>query len=147
VTEAQGRAAVVAEAKTWLGTPWHHRGRLKGVGVDCAQFVIGAYVGAGVIADIETGEYPRDWHVHKDIERFVPFVLRIAREIDVAAVQPADLLVYKIGHVYSHGALVLDWPLGIHAAVQEQIVTLCDLDRDAGLITPARRAFTLKEWP
>lgn len=24
----------VAEAVTWLGTPYHHQGRVKGVGVD-----------------------------------------------------------------------------------------------------------------
>ena len=24
----------VAEALTWLGTPYHHQGRVKGVGVD-----------------------------------------------------------------------------------------------------------------
>ena len=31
------RARIVAEAMTWLGTPYHHRGKLKGIGVDCAQ--------------------------------------------------------------------------------------------------------------
>jgi NlpC/P60 family putative phage cell wall peptidase len=32
---------VVRTARTWLGTPYHHQGRLKGVGVDCAGLVIG----------------------------------------------------------------------------------------------------------
>jgi cell wall-associated NlpC family hydrolase len=32
---------IVKEAKTWEGTPFHHQGRLKGVGVDCAGLVIG----------------------------------------------------------------------------------------------------------
>ena len=31
---------VVREAKTWLGTPFHHQGRLKGVGVDCAGVIV-----------------------------------------------------------------------------------------------------------
>ena len=35
------RAAVVAEAIAWLGTPYHHRARIKGVGVDCAQLALG----------------------------------------------------------------------------------------------------------
>lgn len=35
------RAEVVAEAMTWLGTPWRHQGRLKGVGVDCLGLIIG----------------------------------------------------------------------------------------------------------
>ena len=73
--ESSQRAAVVAEALTWLGTPWAHRGRVKGVGVDCAQFVLAAYAGAGVIQAFDTGEYPRDWHIHKGEERFLSFVL------------------------------------------------------------------------
>jgi NlpC/P60 family putative phage cell wall peptidase len=32
---------VVLQARTWLHTPYHHQGRLKGVGVDCAGLVIG----------------------------------------------------------------------------------------------------------
>src|ERR1700736_4246432 len=86
MTALEQRAAVVAEAMTWLGTPWRHRGRVKGAGVDCAQFVIKAYAGAGLIDDFDTGEHPPDWHIHRDEERFLPFVPRFAREIDAAAV-------------------------------------------------------------
>lgn len=32
---------VVLQARTWLHTPYHHQGRLKGVGVDCAGLIIG----------------------------------------------------------------------------------------------------------
>lgn len=32
---------IVAEARTYLGTPFHHQGRLKGVGVDCVGLVTG----------------------------------------------------------------------------------------------------------
>jgi NlpC/P60 family putative phage cell wall peptidase len=34
-------ADVVRVARTWLGTPYHHQGRLKGVGVDCAGLLVG----------------------------------------------------------------------------------------------------------
>ncbi len=146
MTEAQGRAALVAEARSWLGTPWHHRARVKGVGVDCAQFVVGVYSGAGLVDPIETGEYPRDWHIHKDVERFLTSVLPFAREIDEGAVKPGDHVLCKIGRVFSHGFIVLDWPVGIHAAVNEGAVVLCDLDRDAGLISGLKRYFTYKGW-
>ena len=29
------RQRVVAEAETWLRTPYHHMGRIKGGGIDC----------------------------------------------------------------------------------------------------------------
>ena len=32
---------VEIEARTWLGTPFHHQGRLKGVGVDCVGLLVG----------------------------------------------------------------------------------------------------------
>lgn len=35
------RAQIVAEARSYIGTPYHHQGRLKGVGVDCAGIVVG----------------------------------------------------------------------------------------------------------
>ena len=32
---------VVRVARTWLGTPYHHQGRVKGAGVDCAGLLGG----------------------------------------------------------------------------------------------------------
>lgn len=42
------RSAIVNEALTWEGTPWHHHQRVKGAGVDCVQFLfaVGQSVGA-----------------------------------------------------------------------------------------------------
>lgn len=32
---------IYAAAKTWIGTPFHHQGRVKGVGVDCLGLLVG----------------------------------------------------------------------------------------------------------
>jgi NlpC/P60 family putative phage cell wall peptidase len=32
---------IVAQARTWLGTPFHHQARLKNVGCDCLGLVVG----------------------------------------------------------------------------------------------------------
>src|SRR5690625_738099 len=50
--------AIVTAAREWLGTPFRHRGRLKGVGVDC----IGLAVGVARALDlpvIDNLDYPR----------------------------------------------------------------------------------------
>lgn len=146
MTEAEGRLAVWAEALSWLGTPWHHEARVKGVGVDCAQFLIGAFAGAGIVEPFDTGSYPRDWHVHRDVERMVPIVLRFCDEIDDAEPLMADIFVCKIGRVYSHAGIVGPWPQGAHASVADRCVCLCDLDRDLGLISGPRRFFRFKGW-
>lgn len=33
--------AIIAEARTWIGTPFVHQGRVKGLGVDCGGLVLG----------------------------------------------------------------------------------------------------------
>lgn len=47
------RAVVTAEAATWLRTPYHHMGRVKGGGTDCRMLLAGLYEAAGVIPHIE----------------------------------------------------------------------------------------------
>lgn len=37
------RAAIVAEARAWLGTPYRHQASLKGVGADCLGLVRGVW--------------------------------------------------------------------------------------------------------
>lgn len=144
----QQRAAVVAEAETWLGTPWRHAARLKGVGVDCANLVIGVYAGAGLIAPFDPPPYPRDWHVHKTEEWFLRLMPGFpAVAIEAAAAWPGDLVLFKIGRVFSHAAIVLEpGRVGIHAAVNEAKVVRCNLDRDAGLTSGPRKFFTYKDW-
>jgi cell wall-associated NlpC family hydrolase len=69
------RAAVVAEARAWLRTPYHHMGRVKGAGVDCATLLAEIYARAGVVPAVAIPFYPPDWHLHRDAERYLGFVL------------------------------------------------------------------------
>ena len=42
------RAQIVTEAREWLGTPYHHQGRLKGIGSDCVGILIGIAAALGL---------------------------------------------------------------------------------------------------
>ena len=128
------RTAVVEEAKRWLRTPWMHRSRIRGVGVDCAQLLIGVFSGAGVIEAFDTGEYPVDWMLHRDEELYLAWVRPYAREITREQVQPGDLAMWKFGRTYSHSAIVIDPPTIIHAVQRCQAVVLGNMDHDADLI-------------
>ncbi|MGH7033821.1 MAG: C40 family peptidase [Stellaceae bacterium] len=108
------RARVVAEARTWLRTPYHHMGRIKGAGVDCAALLAEVYARAGVLPPLDLPFYPPDWHLHRDSERYLDFVLAHAIETDREA-EPGDLALWRFGRCFSHGAIVIDWPLVIHA--------------------------------
>lgn len=108
------RAAVVAEAKTWIGTPFHHAARVKGAGVDCLMLLAEVYERAGVTATrINPPFYVPDWHLHRDAERYLEGLLRYACPIDVPA--SGDIALFRFGRTYSHGAIVTEWPQLIHA--------------------------------
>jgi NlpC/P60 family putative phage cell wall peptidase len=52
------RQQIVDEARTWLNTPFHHQGRVKSVGVDCAGVVIGVAKALG-LSDFDTVDYAK----------------------------------------------------------------------------------------
>lgn len=120
----QIRSAIVAEAQSWLGTPYHHAARVKGAGVDCAQILIAVYEAAANMPPIDPAEYPRDWMLHRSEERFLSYVLTRAKK--VASPKPGDVALYKFGRCFAHGAIVVDWPTVIHADSKVGEVVMAD---------------------
>jgi len=76
---AASRAAVVGEAESWIGTPFHHAARVKGAGVDCLMLLAEVFERAGVTGHIEPQFYVPDWHMHRDAERYMEGLLGYAR--------------------------------------------------------------------
>jgi cell wall-associated NlpC family hydrolase len=105
---AQKRADVVAEALSWLAakTPYHHHGRVKGVGVDCAMLLAEVFEAAGMVAHVDAGFYPREWHLHRGEEMFLGWLAKCGA-VEVATPQPGDVVVYRFGRCYSHGGIVV----------------------------------------
>lgn len=120
------RAAILAEAESWLRTPYHHMGRIKGGGTDCLMLLAEVYAKAGVIPRVAVPFYPPDWNLHREAERYLDGVTRYARE--VAAPEPGDVALFKFGRCFAHGAIVVAWPRLIHAFVRIG-VTYGDADR------------------
>jgi NlpC/P60 family putative phage cell wall peptidase len=108
------RAAVVAEAESWIGTPFHHAARVKGGGVDCLMLLAEVYERAGVAPHIEPPFYVPDWHLHRDAERYMEGLLDYARPLG-GAPERGDIALFRFGRTFSHGAIVARWPRLIHA--------------------------------
>ena len=108
------RQRVVAEAETWLRTPYHHMGRIKGSGTDCLMLLAEVYEAAGVIPHVDVPFYPPDWNLHRDAERYLQGLMLYAREIG-GSPQSGDVAVFKFGRCFAHGAIVVSWPRLIHA--------------------------------
>lgn len=131
--EGQQRAAVVKEALSWKGTPYHHEARAKGAGVDCAQLLAAVFINCGLIAPPVIERYPPDWHFNSADERLLRIVTRFAGEIEGTPL-PGDVVVWRFAKCFAHGAIVLDWPQVIHS-LKPRRVTIDDAERAGWLQT------------
>ncbi len=121
IDHGQQRAAVVAEAMTWLDTPYHHHARIKGAGVDCAQLLIGVFAHAGVVPEFDPGPYACDWHLHRSEELFVQWLERAgARPVQTPA--PGDVAIFKFGRCFSHGSIVVTPDQVLHAYINRRVI-------------------------
>ena len=120
MTPAQ-RAAVVAEAATWLHTPYHHHARIKGVGVDCAQLLLAVYPALGLANPADPGFYPVDWHMHHSQEIYM-HCLQAAGAVRTSVPLPGDIALFKFGRCYSHGAIVVEGGLLVHAYLGRGVI-------------------------
>lgn len=125
------RDKVVEIAKSWLRTPYHHRAKLKGHGVDCGQILIAVFSEAGLISDFDTGEYPQDWMLHRDEERYLKSVEKYAHRVEVP--KPGDIALFKFGRCVSHAAIVVEWPIVIHSYKIAGMVTYDDVTANKNL--------------
>ena len=158
------RAAVIRETLSWLGTAFHHRGRIKAArdahgritdkgGVDCAQSIYLIYRAAcpARVPEIAAadGHYAFAWNLSKESaaeERYLGTVLEHAREIGREAALPGDLALFKWGLAWAHGAIVMPpgWPSIAHANADAGCFMLDRADLGRLARRPAR-FFTL--WP
>ena len=102
--ESRQRAAIVAAARSWIGTPYHNCADIKGVGVDCGMLLVRVFVDAGLCPPFDPRPYPIDWHLHRGEERYLDFVFD--RSSEVAEPQAGDVMVVRYGRSYSHGGIV-----------------------------------------
>lgn len=108
------RARVVRVAETWLGTRYHHHAAVKGVGVDCATILVEVFTEAGLLKGIELPPYSPSWHLHRAEERYTDFIRQFAKEVEREPL-PGDVVVWKFHRCFAHGAIVVRWPIVIHA--------------------------------
>ncbi len=155
MTEAEERARVVAEARKWIGTPYHNCADVRGVGVDCGMLIVRTFVDSGLCQPFDPRPYPPDWHLHRGEERYLGFVFdrcaEVATNIGELA-QPGDVMVFRYGRCYSHGGIVTKAaPKGegvtiVHAFWPAKAVVEEDLGRNVQLSDPARAPRFFSYW-
>lgn len=123
MTEEEQRQSVIDEALTWQGTPHHNGACIKGAGVDCGQFPIACYSTAGLMPSISTGRYPPDFMLHRNEEWYKRIADEYGKRLEEGQTpKKGDFVLYKIGRIYSHGAIVIEWPRIIHSWIGQGVV-------------------------
>ena len=115
------RQKVVTEVLEWINTPYHHHGRIKGAGVDCAMLLCEVFERAGVIGRVDPGFYAHDWHLHHGIELFSDWLGKHAREKN-GPFQPGDIALWKYGRTFSHGSIYVGENLFAHSYIGRGVI-------------------------
>jgi NlpC/P60 family putative phage cell wall peptidase len=115
--DTEDRARILVEARSWIGTPYHHKGRVKGVGVDCGGLLYEVYS-----TQFQLMPYPdfyaMDWALHRSDELYTNFLGQYISE--TRSTEPADIVVFRYGRCFSHGGILTETGRVIHAWGSQQ---------------------------
>src|SRR4026207_1690547 len=89
------RTRIVAIARTWLGTPYHHQASLKGVGTDCIGLVRGIWRELYGPEPQALPAYTRDWPEAHPCRPLLEAPRRHLVEVSPTEAQPGDVLIFR----------------------------------------------------
>lgn len=120
------RHKIIAEARTWIGTPYHPGGRVKKVGADCATLIAEVCVALGIIPNIEIPKENAAHFIATENPLYLETVQQHCDEITEAELQPGDLVMYRNRKlsIFTHAAIVVQWPEAVLHAVQHKGVIM-----------------------
>lgn len=99
---------IVAEARTYIGTPFHHQGRLKGIGIDCIGLIVNVGKTFGLVDHDNTsyGRYPDGVTLMAELRKYLV-------EENIENIEPGDIAVYwfKNPKKPTHVGIVTDYGL------------------------------------
>lgn len=103
------RAEIVAEARKWLGTPYHHEARVLGHGVDCIGLILAVANAFGMEVPNQTG-YARI----PEESRLIAGLDTYTNRIELSEATAGDIVVIPFVHKMRHLAILTDAGM-IHA--------------------------------
>lgn len=107
---------IVAQARSWLGTPFHHQARLKKVGCDCLGLIV------GVVDELELKDkngvrlaaYDEvTYSKEPDGEYLIQKLVDVLAEIPASEMRAGDLALFKVRENPQHLAILSDYEGGI----------------------------------
>lgn len=119
------RQQIVKEARSWIGTPYQHQAKLKGIGVDCAMLIAQIGQNIGLLDPSKlVPNYSKQWHIHNRDEKLKDILLDYGFiEIPISKAKSGDVLGFKYGRVMSHLAIRTPRENIIQASIETGKVT------------------------
>ncbi len=127
---------IVVQARTWLGTPFHHQARLKRVGCDCLGLIIGVVDELDLkdkygqpLASYDEITYSKE----PDGAYLTQKIAALLDEVSIENAQAGDLALFNMAGNPQHLAILTDYEnaLGmIHCYAQARRVVEHRLDDD-----------------
>ena len=110
----------VAEARAWIGTPYHHQASTKGVGTDCLGLLRGVWRALYGSEPEAVPAYTYDWAEPQGDERLLAAATRHMKRVARSEAQAGDVLLFRMrsGSVAKHVGLQAETgaqPTFIHA--------------------------------
>ena len=111
------RTAIVAEARSWIGTPYRHQASLKGVGCDCLGLVRGVWRSLLGAEPERAPPYSRDWAEAAGEETLAQAARAHLSEIEPSEFALGDVLLFRYRARYpaKHAAIVTAPDTMVHA--------------------------------
>ncbi|UWQ15585.1 C40 family peptidase [Aliiroseovarius sp. M344] len=118
---------VVAEARTWCGTPYVHQASCKGSGCDCLGLIRGVWRGVLGAEPAPVPAYTADWSEAARLEVLWDAARAHMVERPADAAQPGDVLLFRMqgGAIAKHLGILTragDAPAFIHAYTGHGVV-------------------------
>jgi cell wall-associated NlpC family hydrolase len=130
--EAVGRAGIIREALTWVGTPFADCADIKGPNgaVDCAMLLVRVYVDTGRLKPFDPRPYAPQHMLHRGNELFIEWVQNKLGGKPVDKPKVADLVIWQFGRTFSHGAILINNEEVVHAYAHAQMCLTSRLEED-----------------
>ena len=115
--EANRRAAIVARARGWIGTPYHHQASCRGAGADCLGLVRGVWREIYGADPEQPPPYSRDWAEASGAETLLEAATRHLLVVAIEAADAGDIVVFRlrVGVVAKHTAILTGRKSFVHA--------------------------------
>lgn len=117
------RAEIVAAARRYVGTPYHHQAALAGAGCDCLGLVRGVWRDLYGCEPEAPPPYTPDWGEVGATEHLIKAARRHMLPVVLSEAQPGDVVIFRMrpGSIAKHAAILSGPDRMIHAQSRDKV--------------------------